>query len=111
MSRASHVEFCKKSNQEVLNNKFLLKYKRDSKGNRTGVIISFRDNDGVVKVGWSKCNTKLESFDKHIGIHKAIECARMTNPHNIPHSIKRDLVEMQERALRYFRTNVVVQVV
>lgn len=111
MSRDNFVEACKQQNREVLNGRYRLKYKRDKHGRPVGLVISFKDEDGV-RVGWSKCHTKLEPFDKHIGINKAIN-----NTYNLdtaqaivtckddsllPNSLRQDVADMVERAQRYF---------
>lgn len=113
MNRQEHVLLCKQENSRVLNGKYRLKYKRDKHGRPVGLVISFKDEANIVRVGWSKCNTKLEQFDKHIGINKAIsntyslESAEFISRNGtskvLPNSLREDVKEMVERASRYFK--------
>lgn len=106
VARSHYVNQCKSENQKVLNSKYLLKYERDNQGRHVGVVISFRDTDGKVKIGWSRCHAKLEPFDKQIGINKAIRRAKYYNEideRTAPHGIQEEIVEMRERAERYFQ--------
>ena len=110
VARSHYVSQCKTENQTVLNNKYLLKYERDNHGRHVGVVIAFKDSEGKVKIGWSRCHTKLEPFDKHIGINKAIRRAKFykeLDERDAPRGIKEDLVEMLGRAERYFQLPVV----
>lgn len=111
--RKEHAETCKAANQSVMSNKYLLKYQRDKHGRPTGVVIAFKDLNNKVRLGWSKCNVKLEQFDKHIGINKAIGASIPVFPAEpnlnhylkevVPNSLSKLVSEMKERAVKYFK--------
>lgn len=109
VARRQYSHLCKEENVRALNGKHLIKYERDKHGRPVGVLLAFKDSNGNVQLGWSRCNTKLEGFDKHIGINKAIK--RATNIKNVdpvllgkmPHQTQEELLDMRGRAERYFQ--------
>ena len=50
-------------------------YMRDSKRNKIGVMVAIKDGDHVY-LGFSKCNTKVDKFNKTIGTDMALGRAR-----------------------------------
>lgn len=105
-NRKQYAELCKQENQQVLQDKHLLKYERNKSGQPVGVVIAFKDGDSnVVKLGWSRCNTNAESFDKNIGIKKAISRAvdyRQVDERDAPYATRKEILDMIDRLNRYF---------
>lgn len=108
-ARKEYSEKCRQKNDEVLKEKYLLKYERDKHGRPVGVVVAFKKN-GEVLVGWSRCHTKLEPFDKHIGINKALNRAVHHNlvdvVGEVPRPLLSYLLDIRERAERYFKVGV-----
>jgi hypothetical protein len=109
MNRTQFIEECRVANKKFFSRKaFLLTYLRDNKNRRTGVVLAYKYR-GKIFIGYAKCNTKLERFEREIGIAKAIERAFPAQgpyPFEIPHSIASLVKKMRERAERYFRLRV-----
>ncbi len=107
MNRQEYISNCKKLNKDLFNShNYILSYDRDKHGRLNGVVLAFRTNGDDIKVGWSKCNTKLEAFDKHIGIQKAIQRATSFYTFDVselPHSIKHISERIRRRARNYFK--------
>ena len=85
----------------------LVKYVRDKKGQRIGVVVAI-DKD---KIGWSKCNfSKGDKFDKKRGRYIAEKRAekyiytwpRFLGVHRVPRVLHEDFLNMVERADNYF---------
>ena len=77
-THTEYIESCKKLFHEVLNNsknRVLIRYTRNKKNQKTGVIVAFRDpKNNQVYIGISKCHLSSgDKFNKYIGIGKAIE--------------------------------------
>jgi hypothetical protein len=103
--REQYIEQCKQENQKVLSTRHLLKYERDKNGQPVGVVIAFKDENEIVKLGWSKCNVKEEQFNKNIGINKAISRARdyrEVDERDAPYKTQKEISDMIERLGRYF---------
>lgn len=106
VDRSHYIHQCKRETADVLKGKYLLKYERDKHGRQVGVVIAYRDTEGRVKIGWSRCHTKLEKFDRHIGINKAISRAKFwkeIDERDAPHPLRPEVSEMLSRAGRYFQ--------
>lgn len=66
--------FCKDFVQKEMSKKNLLvRYARDKRGNPYGVIVGIRLPDGDFRVGYSKCHSKLDRWNKYEGIYFAVE--------------------------------------
>ena len=110
-NRKNYVEKCRSENEAELKEKYLLKYERNKKGERVGVVLAFKDAEGVVKIGWSRCHTKLEPFNKYIGVNKAVKRAVGLDTYGYvnelslaPRSAVELIENMEARARNYFRT-------
>ncbi len=111
-NRQNYIEKCRVENEAELKQKYLLKYERNNKGERIGVVLAYKDN-GVVRIGWSRCHTKLEPFNKYIGVNKAIKRAKeldtvssVCERLNAPRTVLDLLEEMEARAKNYFKVGV-----
>lgn len=61
------AEFCSDFNQK---HKSLRFYLRDRKGRLTGMLLAYRDGKHV-KLGWSKCKIKEDTFRKDFALYVA----------------------------------------
>lgn len=76
-TKKDYVEECKEIFDEVnKNRKVLVRYNRDKKNHKNGVIVAFKDDNNKVMVGVSKCNTTSgDVFNKYVGLSRAIKDA------------------------------------
>lgn len=113
----SRDAYIKQSKTKVLDffskHKFLIYYKRNQHGQKLGVMVAFKDTNGIVYVGASKCNKSAgDKFNKYIGISKAIDGAISCNLEHkiyraIPSSMVKDIPAMLSRINRYFKIGAV----
>lgn len=70
---------------------------------RVGVIVGLREDESI-KIGWAKCNVKLDKFDREKGLDMAEARARkiLTSP-KVPDCMRRQLNEFCARSIRYFK--------
>jgi hypothetical protein len=72
-----------------------------------GIIVAIRENDEI-RYGYSLQNTKLDKFDKNIGLNIAINRAKSPS-YDLPNTKEREdmviagLIRISERALKYFK--------
>lgn len=83
-------------------NKMLIQHVKNNKGQKIGTVVALGPN----KLGWSKCNTKLDRFDKAKGVDIAKVRAKINEPDK-PHNkyIQKVLDIMSKRAQRYYQDN------
>lgn len=76
---------------------------RNSNGvnKKIGVIVGMNDN-GTIKIGWSKCNVKMDVFNRHTGLKMAKERALKGNP-PAPACFRKHLRQFSARCVRYFK--------
>lgn len=93
-TRSDYVEKCKQEFQDLQRDgKVLVRYSRNKKGQRTGVVVSYRSlMDNQVYVGVSKCNLSCgDKFNKYVGISKAVSVAvpavKAPDVLEVPHSM------------------------
>lgn len=80
---------------------------------RVGVLVADKvslPEGEFVAVGWAQCNCKADSFDPQTALEMAVGRAKgLAVPRNrtntIPHLVKQELPEFNERCKRYFKTN------
>jgi hypothetical protein len=99
----------------------LVRYHRNSHGNRKGVVLAYRDGDEV-RVGVSLCHrSEKGGFNRHVGINKAMKSAvpiqtlatplcikkgifrSATEWRKIPGSLRDEVKAMIVRAYKYFK--------
>jgi hypothetical protein len=87
-------------------------YTRDAKGTPNGVIIATKSTREGHKyhIGWSKANTKLDKFDKHMALQIAIGRLKAAEdlgaayiPKGMPHQIRKQIDRFIDRCDRYFK--------
>ena len=87
-------------------------YTRDNKGRPTGIIIATKSTRPDMKfaIGWAKCNTKLDRFNKPMAVMIAV--GRLTAAEDagvpvvttaMPHAVRQMLPKFTERCNRYFK--------
>jgi len=79
---------------------------KNKHGHKTGVVlIALLDNTegrSMLFFGWSKCHVGLDTFNKWIGIYKAIQ--RLEDPTaKLPSSFEDAFNDMTLRARHYFK--------
>ena len=86
----------------------LVEYIRDEKTKMPrGIIVAIRENDEV-RYGYSLQNTKLDKFDKNIGLNIAINRAKSPS-YDLPNTKEREdmviegMIRISNRALKYFK--------
>lgn len=88
----------------------IFEYIRRRKGGKTvkvGVILGLRD-EGVIKIGWSKCNQSIQHgdiFNPARGIELAKSRARHETPTTtpMPACIRKQYRNFCARSVRYFK--------
>ena len=84
----------------------IFEYIRKRKAGRTfkvGVIIGYNEN-GVIKVGWSKCNINKDVFNPDIGLSLAKERAnKPLSPLSPPLCVQSQVRRFGARCVRYFK--------
>lgn len=77
--RQEYIQKCKEENKKLMDNgPVLIKYIRDKNRSPVGVVVGFdviENGKERLAIGYSKVNSSLERFNKHIGINKAISRA------------------------------------
>jgi len=88
-------------------------YVRNHKRQKVGIVVALVDksiDESKVFIGYSKCNSKLEQFDKERGLEIAYERAITSSERDNflpPISIIPDIEKMIERAKKYFKKDLV----
>ena len=81
---------------------------RDDKGQPRGIAVAIRKPEGL-QYGYSLLNTRLDRFNKDLGIKIATARANSVKGYGLPLVPEREqlvieaFVRLQERALRYFK--------
>jgi hypothetical protein len=109
--RNAYITECRNNFKEVQkDNKVLIHYIRNRKGQRRGVILAAKpEGSDHPLMGWSLCNMKRDNFNKYIGITKALDRLQHGNPmidnetFFIPVTIEDELERFSERVERYFK--------
>lgn len=98
--------------QEIIQDKPYIKtYVRGRKKQPVGVLVAIK-NDNKVHIGWSKCNIKLDRFDRQFGFYlaavrslsKKIVLKGKTCQHKeiLPTTVQKYLPKFVERANKFF---------
>lgn len=110
VNRKEFIAKCRAEFEEVhKDNKLLIHYVLDRKERRIGVLLAAKPADrGGPLMGWSLCNMKRDSFNKYIGLAKALDRLQHGSPmindetFFFPASIQEDLSYFAGRIERYF---------
>lgn len=80
-------------------------YVRRPNGQLLGVLVAIKER-GDTRIGWSKCNAKLDRFDKDFGVYLALKRALVKTADKdtapIPGVIVKRLEVFAQRAAKYF---------
>lgn len=71
-----------------------------------GVMIAFKNDEGQLRFGWSKCNTKLDRFDKKYGLEIALaraDSSKSLNTEIMPDDMYDHFVDFVNRAEKYYK--------
>jgi len=83
----------------------LMQFVRDRRGNPRGVVVS-RLVDERVTVGWSFTNYKAgDRFDKQRGIQIALGRLTVPSTKQIPYSVHKVMETVVDRSKKYFKTS------
>lgn len=86
----------------------LKEYIRDEQTRQPrGIVVSIRENDQVL-YGYSLLNTKLDKFDKRLGLNIAInraysECYTLPDTKEREYLVLEAFERLQSRSLKYFK--------
>jgi hypothetical protein len=85
----------------------LLEFVKDRRGRRIGTLVAVGSHDTCFAIGYALC-CKKDKFRRDVGVAIAKTRAEHGWPHGqkIPHTLQAKYRRMQERAERYFRTQV-----
>ena len=86
----------------------IVKYIKDRKGNKIGVLVGIKTTDGFVGIGWSKYATSIEytpfSKEKGLKIARGRAFSHHENCHSeLPFVISDELGSFIDRCQRYFK--------
>ena len=85
----------------------IFEYIRRRKGGKSikaGVVFGLLNNEGTIKIGWSKCNIKEDKFNPEDGLalakHRALGVKKSPA---IPLCLKSQIRQFASRSVRYFQ--------
>lgn len=106
------MRFALEKLQELIADKpFLKTFVRNKKKQPVGVLVAVK-YDKKVYIGWSKCNTKLDRFDRKFGFYLAVVRANKKlltlKKHNapLPTAVQKWLPKFVERAGKFFKQKI-----
>ena len=80
-----------------------IRRRKGGKVHKVGIVFGVAV-DGVIKVGWSKCNFKAgDKFDTLMGLQMALNRAMGQDIKPTPNCIRRQLRQFGSRCVRYFK--------
>lgn len=85
----------------------IIEYVRDKRRNPIGTVVAFVTEGNEIAVGWSRCNRKLDRFNKQTG--KFIAAWNALHNHiksdfgNLPTAYRAKILKVLDRAYRYFK--------
>lgn len=88
-------------------NKEIIKYIKDNRGQKVGVLVGLKDEDGQICVGWSKyaVTQEYEPFSREKGLKIARGRALCTHDVNadLPFAVLEEIPYFLDRCERYFK--------
>lgn len=88
-------------------------YLRNRKNQLVGMLVAYKDEDGHLRIGWSKCKVKMDKFDKEIGFYIALRRAEKREPYKrnthycvkgLPHCVTQVMPKFVERVNKYYKS-------
>lgn len=102
--REKYIESCKKlfHTAQKKYGKILIDYVRDRHYKPVGCVLAYKEKKtGKLYFGWSKCNVKMDEYNRHVGLVKALKVA-VPEPAiyhvEIPNSVVDQMTGMVQRA-------------
>ena len=88
----------------------VIKRGEKSKVRRVGIFAAVKDQDEIVRIGWSLCKAKVgDKFNYQDGVTIALKRASKAQCINaMPLSLAKKLDRFIDRAKRYFKTDKIV---
>jgi len=92
----------------------LKQYLRKQNGEKVGLMVAYPDENGKIRIGFSKCWEKYDIFDKGLANHIAAGRAKkhsdyLPDKYNIPYTMALPLFYFVNRAKRYYKDKVLPQ--
>jgi len=82
----------------------IYQYTKDNRNNPVGVVVALKNANGEVWVGHSRANrSKGDEFNRDRGLDIALDRALKRSIASIPPSMAEDVLNMANRAARYFK--------
>ena len=109
LTKTVHLLHLEAEAQQILSCfKPLIQYIRDKKNRKIGVLLGYKDADGELMIGWSKCNVKRDHFNRDLAITKAFS-RRVQDvypfPEDLPQSLRKQYMLFCQRCVRFFYKN------
>ena len=101
-----HLE--EEANQILSCFKPLIQYIRDKNNRKVGVLLGYKDADGELMIGWSKCNIKRDKFNRDLAITKAFSRRELNAgkwADGLPQSLRETYQSFCDRCVRFFYKN------
>ena len=82
-----------------------IRKRKHKKLNKVGVILATLDpNSQMIKIGWSKCNTKAKDvFSTEEGLKLARKRTSLIDNNVVPSSFRSPIRQFGARCIRYFK--------
>jgi hypothetical protein len=81
-----------------------IRRRKGGKSVKSGVVFGILDNEGTIRIGWSKCNIKEDKFNPVDGValakHRALGAKKSPA---VPLCLRNQLRKFGSRAIRYFK--------
>lgn len=87
----------------------IVQHIRNKQGHPVATLVA-EPHGSTFRMGWSKCNTRLDSFNKKTGRQIAINrmrCSRLRiiQTADMPREVKKELPAFHDRCVRYFKVS------
>lgn len=106
LSKTVHLLHVEREAEQILACfKPLIQYIRDKKNRKVGILLAYKDADGELMIGWSKCNMKRDRFNRDLAITKAFDRREPNSihfPDNLPQSLRETYESFCNRCVRFF---------
>lgn len=81
----------------------LMKYVRDRKGRKVGMLVGHLLGTGICEIGWSRCH-KDDDFSREEGLRQAL----VNTGNDLPHSFAKAAKEFRTECFLRFNTSVTI---
>lgn len=110
-NRAQYIQKCRQDNEAMVQylGKVLMRYVRDRRRRKVGVVVAIKGQADQPALGYSKCHSKKDLFNRDIGLALALHRAAASlelgigyHPKEIPQSVRETFEKMRTSAEKYF---------